>query len=438
MPGAIRRGAPTTAVRPRSPPICLTTYPFGVEEHQYDSSGNPLGTGTYYYTFAGRLIGVLLGTTMEFVLTDDLGSVRTAITNQAGAATVVGYMGYGPFGFLQYHAGQTGTNKGYTGQYNDPLSGLDYYVARYYDPVVGLFLSADTVQSTLQGFDPYAYVGNNPETVTDPTGCDPGWQFWLGVAVVVVAAAVILAAPVVVPALLAGAVADGVITAATVSAVTYTAAGTGMAVLGGTAVGMAQTDVEWYHHQNMTTDQYLTTLGANMAWDGATAGAGYLAGGVLSPATSGVGALGGLTGAVGGGAVGTVTNPIPVPQLSSGGSGSTTTPAPAGPTSVRHIVEPSSHAANGGTPRPRPPVRFPTPTNPHLPVGLGYSPIQPYSPTRPSSSYYTITSGDTLWGIAMRFYGNGAEWQRIYQANIGIIGGNPNPILPGERLSIPH
>jgi len=46
----------------------LTTYPFGVEEHQYDSSGNPLGTGTYYYTCAGRLIGVLLGTALEFVL----------------------------------------------------------------------------------------------------------------------------------------------------------------------------------------------------------------------------------------------------------------------------------------------------------------------------------------------------------------------------------
>ena len=133
---------------------------------------------THYGMLTGKLIGVLLGTTMEFVLTDDLGSVRTAITNQAGAATVVGYQGYGPFGFVQYHAGQTGTNKGYTGQYTDPLSGLDYYVARYYDPVVGLFLSADTVQSNLKGFDPYAYVSNNPETVTDPTGhCD----FWCSV-----------------------------------------------------------------------------------------------------------------------------------------------------------------------------------------------------------------------------------------------------------------
>jgi len=96
--------------------------------------------------------------------------VRTAITNQAGAATVAGYMGYGPFGFLQYHAGQTGTNKGYTGQYNDPLSGLDYYVARYYDPVVGLFLSADTVEDNVHGMAPYAYVAGNPETYNDPTG----------------------------------------------------------------------------------------------------------------------------------------------------------------------------------------------------------------------------------------------------------------------------
>jgi len=50
------------------------------------------------------------------------------------------------------------------------LSGLDSYVARYYDPVVGLFLSADTVQSNLKGFDPCAYVGNNPETLSDPSG----------------------------------------------------------------------------------------------------------------------------------------------------------------------------------------------------------------------------------------------------------------------------
>jgi len=63
-----------------------------------------------------------------------------------------------------------GTNKGYTGQYADPLSGFDYYNARYYDPVCGTFLSADPVQGNMQGMNPYAYVNGNPETYTDPTG----------------------------------------------------------------------------------------------------------------------------------------------------------------------------------------------------------------------------------------------------------------------------
>src|SRR5579884_263138 len=62
------------------------------------------------------------------------------------------------------------TSKGFTGQYNDSLTGLDYYGARYYDPVVGVFLSADTVQGNPQGMNPYAYVGGNPETYYDPTG----------------------------------------------------------------------------------------------------------------------------------------------------------------------------------------------------------------------------------------------------------------------------
>jgi RHS repeat-associated protein len=63
-----------------------------------------------------------------------------------------------------------GTSKGFTGQYNDWLTGLDYYGARYYDPVIGQFLSADVEEGNGVGMDPYSYVGDNPETWTDPTG----------------------------------------------------------------------------------------------------------------------------------------------------------------------------------------------------------------------------------------------------------------------------
>jgi len=83
---------------------------------------------------------------------------------------VLGNQAYGPYGNQRYTKGSVGTSKGYTGQYNDSLTGLDYYNARYYDPVVGRFLSVDTMQGNGQGMDPYAYVGGNPETLTDPIG----------------------------------------------------------------------------------------------------------------------------------------------------------------------------------------------------------------------------------------------------------------------------
>lgn len=60
--------------------------------------------------------------------------------------------------------------------------------------------------------------------------------------------------------------------------------------------------------------------------------------------------------------------------------------------------------------------------------------------TNPSPSAvktYTVVSGDCLWNIAKRFYGNGAKYTVIYDANKGVIGGNPNLIYPGQVLTIP-
>lgn len=50
---------------------------------------------------------------------------------------------------------------------------------------------------------------------------------------------------------------------------------------------------------------------------------------------------------------------------------------------------------------------------------------------------YTVKSGDCLWNIAKKFYGNGAQYTKIYNANKGVIGGNPNLIKPGQVLTIP-
>lgn len=54
-----------------------------------------------------------------------------------------------------------------------------------------------------------------------------------------------------------------------------------------------------------------------------------------------------------------------------------------------------------------------------------------------SSRTYTVKSGDNLWNIAKQYYGSGAMYTKIYEANKDIIGGNPNLIFPGQKLIIP-
>ncbi len=153
----------------------LTVYAFGLEEHSYSSNGT-LQNNTYYYSLNGRLIGELTGLTTQttnIFLTDPLGSVVATFSNTAGSAALSGNQAYGPYGHLRYNAGGLsgmGTSKGFTGQDADAFSGLDYYQSRYYEPAVGVFLSADSKEGNQQGMDPYMYVGGNPQTYNDPTG----------------------------------------------------------------------------------------------------------------------------------------------------------------------------------------------------------------------------------------------------------------------------
>lgn len=59
------------------------------------------------------------------------------------------------------------------------------------------------------------------------------------------------------------------------------------------------------------------------------------------------------------------------------------------------------------------------------------------SPAPLSAQSYTVVKGDSLWGIAKKYYGNGSKYGVIYNANQGVIGGNPNLIYPGQVLTIP-
>ncbi|MEU2302449.1 transglycosylase family protein [Streptomyces antibioticus] len=46
---------------------------------------------------------------------------------------------------------------------------------------------------------------------------------------------------------------------------------------------------------------------------------------------------------------------------------------------------------------------------------------------------YTVRAGDTLSIIAAR---HGTTWQRLYAANKAVIGGDPDLIMPGQRLAL--
>jgi hypothetical protein len=56
------------------------------------------------------------------------------------------------------------------------------------------------------------------------------------------------------------------------------------------------------------------------------------------------------------------------------------------------------------------------------------------APAPVSVTTYTVVAGDTLWGIATKYYGDGARYPEIAAAN-GVA--NPNLIFPGQVFTIP-
>jgi RHS repeat-associated protein len=68
----------------------------------------------------------------------------TSLTNAAGAAAET--YTYDSFGKLTASSGSVANPFRYTGREFDSTTGLYYYLARYYDPSTGRFLSEDPLQ----------------------------------------------------------------------------------------------------------------------------------------------------------------------------------------------------------------------------------------------------------------------------------------------------
>lgn len=108
---------------------------------------------------------------------DHLGS-SNVITDANGQ--LVQYCEYTPYGTLARNEGTNVTNYKFTGKELDS-TGLYYYGARYYDPEIGRFITADTVVPSPfnpQSLNRYSYCDNNPLNYVDPTGHWSWRSFW--------------------------------------------------------------------------------------------------------------------------------------------------------------------------------------------------------------------------------------------------------------------
>jgi RHS repeat-associated protein len=121
------------------------------------------------------IVGLWLGAsiaahagTVTYIYTDNQGTPLAEADAQGNVTATFDYRPYGAQAL-----GTPPKGPGYTGHVNDPDTGLVYMQSRYYDPVVGRFLSVDSVRPAPGRTDytnRYGYVGDNPMSRVDPTG----------------------------------------------------------------------------------------------------------------------------------------------------------------------------------------------------------------------------------------------------------------------------
>ena len=137
-------------------------YGFIYNGTTYYYSRNIQGDVLYLYTSSGMCVaGYIYDTWGKLVDVDGAGDSYIAIAN----ANPIRYRGY----------------------YYDNETGFYYLQSRYYDPETGRFISADGLvdQSSVLGYNLFAYCRNNPVNMTDTTGNLPFFAITAAIGAVV-------------------------------------------------------------------------------------------------------------------------------------------------------------------------------------------------------------------------------------------------------------
>ncbi len=127
-------------------------------------------TVTKYYYLGDQRVAMRQGNTLYYLHTDHLGSTSLVTNDQGGE---VARQRYYPYGGSRSSSGTLPTDYRFTGQRQESGIGLYDYGARFYDPVLGRFVSADTLvpePGNPQSLNRYSYCLGNPLAGGDPTG----------------------------------------------------------------------------------------------------------------------------------------------------------------------------------------------------------------------------------------------------------------------------
>jgi RHS repeat-associated protein len=142
----------------------------------YECRGNACGEAV---VIQGKRLAIVGKKTIDFYHLDDLGSVRL-ITDDSGKLS--SQSTYAPFGDPKEIADNSSDKFRFAGNEFDRSTGLYYVGARYLDPAIGRFISADAVLrhgASSQGWNAYSYALNNPLSWRDASGYDAertGWN----------------------------------------------------------------------------------------------------------------------------------------------------------------------------------------------------------------------------------------------------------------------
>ena len=150
------------------------------------------GTRETSYIFLGsqRIASITNGSILYFHA-DHLGSANLVTDSTGILKELSEYEPYGKFSkHEKYGDPQEEAWYYFTNQYLDEESELYYYGARYYSPLIGRFITPDTIVQSPgnpQTFNRYSYVGNNPVNRIDPTGHKWSWgNFFKAVAIAII------------------------------------------------------------------------------------------------------------------------------------------------------------------------------------------------------------------------------------------------------------